>query len=406
MEFLTSITPAEALKIIAAFPLPERETTVVELDDAPGRVAAADIIASEDVPAFARSLVDGYAVKAKDTYGARETSPAFAALSGEVRVGEVAQAGVSDGKCVYVATGAMMPDGADGVVMQEYTRPARDSIEITRAVRTGENICFRAEDIERGRTIIEKGTRLSAFSTGVLAALGVVRTNVYRQVRIALISSGNELVPAGTLPPPGKVRDINTHVIAGLLRSRGCDVSGLGIAADAPDAIMAKLNAARNADLVLLSGGSSKGRSDFVVTAVEQLGGKVLFHGLNIKPGKPTIFAALDGVPVFGLPGHPVSCAMVLLRFVMPLVGRLQGEKETLACTATAVLGANIPSSYGVEEYVRVRLDVRQGVLTAVPVFAKSAVISTLHASDGYVIVPEGQEGLEAGEQVEVHPLG
>jgi molybdopterin molybdotransferase len=406
VEFLTSITPAEALRIIASFPLPEREHTAVDLDDALGRVAAADIIAGEDVPPFSRSLVDGYAVKVKDTYGARETSPAFAALNGEVRVGEIAQAKVSDGECVYVATGAMMPDGADGVVMQEYARPAQDVIEITRAVRTGENICFRGEDIERGRTIVKQGTRLSAFSIGVLAALGVIRINVYGRPRASIISSGNELVPAGMLPPPGKVRDINTHVITGLLCGYGCDVSASGIAHDSPDAIIEKLKGAGNADLILLSGGSSKGQSDFVVTAVEQLGGKVLFHGLNIKPGKPTIFATLGGIPVFGLPGHPVSCSMALLRLVLPLVERLRGEKEAMARTTRAMLGTNIPSSYGVEEYVRVRLHMREGVVTADPVFAKSSVISTLHESHGYVIVPEGQEGLEAGEQVEVYPFG
>lgn len=406
MEFLTSITPAEALRIIRSFPLPERQYEAVDLDDALGRVAASDIVAAEDVPLFSRSLVDGYAVKAKDTFGARETSPAFAVLRGEVRVGEVAKAKVGDGECISIATGAMIPDGADGVVMQEYTRPTQDAIEITRAVRTGENICYRGEDIERDRVVVRKGAKISAFSIGVLAALGGMQVNVCRRPEVALISSGNELVPVGTSLPPGKVRDINAHVISGLLRARGCEVSALGIAQDSPDAIIEKLNAAGTAELILLSGGSSKGQSDFVVTAIEQLGGKVLFHGLNIKPGKPTIFAALNGTPLFGLPGHPVSCSMVLLRFVLPLIKKLSVEEENIPCTAKAMLAANVPSSYGIEEYVRVRLDTRDGAMTATPVFAKSSVISTLHQSHGYVIVPEGQEGLEAGEQVEVYPLG
>ncbi len=407
MEFLTSITAAQALEIIATFPLSEREHTVVDLDDAIGRVAASDVIAQEDVPPFSRSLVDGYAVRARDTYGARETSPALTTRNGEVRVGEVAQAAVRDGECVYVATGAMIPDGADAVVMQEYTRPMGSSIEITRPARQGENICFRGEDIERGRTVIKSGTELSAFSIGVLAALGVSRVPVRPEPIVTLISSGNEIVPVTIAPPPGKVRDINTYVVSALLRRHGCTVHAHGIAEDSPGAIIEKLNTAQDADLILISGGSSKGQSDFVVTALGQLGGSVLFHGLNIKPGKPTIFGTLWDKPVFGLPGHPASCSMVVLRFVLPLVRRLRGKRETTVQPALrAVLAGNIPSSYGIEEYVRVKLAVQAGTTTASPVFAKSSVISTLHDAHGYVIIPEGREGLEAGEEVEVYPLG
>ena len=407
MEFLTSLTPEQALKVINTFPLPSPDAEQVPLDQAPGRVLAADIIAREDIPPFPRSLVDGYAVKAKDTYGAREGSPAFLLLKGAVAVGEVTEAQVGDGEAVGVATGAMLPAGADGVVMEEHTRRAADGVEVTHTVRQKEHICFRGEDLEAGQVALEKGKVLSPFDIGVLAALGVVAVPVYRQVLVGIVSSGNEIVAADKAPPPGKVRDINTHTVSGLLRNRGCLVRFAGIARDRVKDLAEKLTVLKGCDMLLLSGGSSKGQSDFMTSAVELLGGKTLFHGLNIKPGKPTVFASLWDKPVFGLPGHPVSCAMVVLRFVLPLAARLRGEKgEVFPRTQAGTLSTNVPSTYGIEEYVRVTV-ARQGNRTSVtPLFAKSSVISTLSRADGYIIVRAGKEGLEAGEEVEVYPLG
>jgi molybdopterin molybdotransferase len=407
VEFLTSLTPEQALKVINTFPLPSPDAEQVPLDQAPGRVLAADIIAREDIPPFPRSLVDGYAVKAKDTYGAREGSPAFLLLKGAVAVGEVTEAQVGDGEAVGVATGAMLPAGADGVVMEEHTRRAADGVEVTHTVRQKEHICFRGEDLEAGQVALEKGKVLSPFDIGVLAALGVVAVPVYRQVLVGIVSSGNEIVAADKAPPPGKVRDINTHTVSGLLRNRGCLVRFAGIARDRVKDLAEKLTVLKGCDMLLLSGGSSKGQSDFMTSAVELLGGKTLFHGLNIKPGKPTVFASLWDKPVFGLPGHPVSCAMVVLRFVLPLAARLRGEKgEVFPRTQAGTLSTNVPSTYGIEEYVRVTV-ARQGNRTSVtPLFAKSSVISTLSRADGYIIVRAGKEGLEAGEEVEVYPLG
>ena len=406
MDFLTSITAAEAFGIIASFPLKPLETVEVSIEEASARVLAGEIIAPEDIPPFSRSLVDGYAVKAKDTYGARESMPALLVPAGEVPVGEVTEIKVADGEAVYVATGAMVPSGADGVVMQEQARRSAEDLEVTASVRRGENICFKGEDIGKGEVVLRNGTPLSPFDIGVLAALGITRVPVFRQPLIGLVSSGNEVVPADIAPPAGKIRDINTHTISNLLKARGCSVLFAGIAEDSLEDLTRKLTSMRECDTILLSGGSSKGQADFVTAAVKELGGEVLFHGISIRPGKPTILATLWGKPVFGLPGHPVSCSMVVLRFVLPLIRRMKGETGPIrSCAIRGILGTNVPSSYGVEEYVRAKVERQEGSLVVMPIFAKSSVISTLSKADGFFVIPEGAEGLEAGVEVEVHPL-
>ncbi len=381
-------------------------TEEVGLGDALGRVLAGDITSQEDIPPFSRSLVDGYAVKAKDTYGARETNPAFIVLKGQIRVAEATEKKLAAGESIYVATGAMIPEGTDGVVMQEYARAATDAVEVTRSVRTGENICFKGEDVKKGQAVLRQGKQISSFDLGVLAALGITRITVYRPPRIGLVSSGDEIVSVDETPPPGKIRDINSHTVSALLRKRGCHVTFAGIAPDTMQDITDRLSAVKDCDLILLSGGSSKGQSDFMTAAIEALGGEILFHGLNIRPGKPTIFGSLWQKPVFGLPGHPVSCSMAVIRFVSPLVSRLKGEKPGTEWRLTGELSTNVPSSYGIEEYVRVTVRQTDNVTSVTPLFAKSSVISMLSQADGYIVVPEGKEGFEHGEEVEVHPLG
>jgi molybdopterin molybdotransferase len=407
VEFLTSITAAEALRLLASFPLAPPHLEEVPLEAASSRVLASDIVARENIPPFHRSLVDGYAVKAKDTYGAREGTPAFLNIIGEVPVGRAAHVRLTDGQAAYVATGAMIPESADAVVMDEYARRAAEAVEITRAVRKAENICFEGEDVKIGETVLEKGRLISPFDLGVLAALGLITVTVCRRPECGLISSGNEVVPADATPGPGKIRDINTHTVADLVKRRGCLVRFAGIARDTVDAVAEKLLSVKGCDVILLSGGSSKGASDHMTAAIERLGGRILFHGLNIRPGKPTLFASLWGSGVFGLPGHPVSCAMVVLRFVLPFLERLKGEKTPgVKWIVKGLLTTNIPSAYGIEEYVRVNVSIKEDLASVTPIFAKSAVISTLSRAEGYVVVPEGKEGLETGEEVEVLPLG
>jgi molybdopterin molybdotransferase len=403
-EFLTSVNVQEAFAKIGAVSF-DREPEIIELASAPGRVAAEDIVSPEAIPGFARSLVDGYAVLVKDIQGARETNPAFLKMSGEVRIGEPARIGVSKGTSVRVSTGSMLPDGSDGVVMQEYVRAMNGEIEITRPVSRNENIVYPGEDVGVGSLVVRKGKKISPFDVGVLAAIGKGRVPVFKKPRVALLSSGDEIVPVDEEPPFGKVRDINRHTVSALVRSSGSDVHFAGLARDTIEDITEKLSAAAGYDVILISGGSSKGERDHITDALVKLGGEIVFHGINIKPGKPTIFGRLFGKPVFGLPGHPVSCAMVTVRFVIPLLKNMAGEDPGPRLVPTGTLTTNVPSSYGIEEYVRVKV-ARQGDLLPVePVFAKSSVISSLSAAHGYIIIPEGVEGLERDERVEVYPF-
>jgi molybdopterin molybdotransferase len=402
MEFLKSITAKEARQAIQAFPI-NLKTETIGIDDAQGRVLAEDVIAGDTIPPFTRSLVDGYAVKAKDVQGAKETSPAFLNFKGEVRIGEEAHISISAGDCVYVSTGSMVPEGSDAIVMQEQTRRVPGAVEITKAVFQGENICYAGEDIQKGATVIRKGKRITSFDAGVFAALGVTSIPVYKKPKIALISSGDEIVGIDEATPLGKVRDINRYTISALVQKGGAQVTFLGLAKDSIADITEKLSPAQDYDMVLISGGSSKGERDFITASIEKLGGEIIFHGINIKPGKPTIFGTLFGKPIFGLPGHPSSCAMVTVRFVLPLVRRLQGDTEHEERITEGVLTANVPSSYGIEEFARVTLEKTDEDYRVTPIFSKSSLISSLARADGYIIVPERTEGLEKGEVVEVH---
>jgi len=402
MEFLKAVTAQEALRMIHSFPV-SLHTEVIPLDESLGRITAENIAAHENIPPFSRSLVDGFAIKVKDVQGAKETNPALLFYRGEIRIGEETKAVLEDGSCIYISTGAMMPVGADGVVMQEYTRRMGDAVEITKTTHKGENIIFTGEDIKAGNTILKKGRRLNPFDIGILAALGMADVWAYKKLSIALISSGDEIVPVGQKTAPGQIRDINRYTVENTLKKTGAEISFIGITRDNPDEIREHLSAARDGEMILVSGGSSKGERDYITTSIEQLGGTILFHGVNIKPGKPTIFARLWDKPVFGLPGHPVSCIMAVTRFVLPLARRLQGEEEAREKRTTGVLTSNIPSSYGIEEYVRVSIHYDEDRCTITPLFAKSSVISSLSQASGYVIVPEGREGFEQGEEVVVH---
>jgi len=403
MEFLRSITSRDAIKIIETFPV-SLNTEIAKIENGLNRIIAEDIISEEDIPPFSRSTVDGYAVKSKDTYGAKETSPIFLSLDGSIKTGENTELSVTEGHSISISTGAMIPDGADGVVMLEYIRPLGDAIEVTRGIHTGENICFKGEDIRKGDLVLKKGKRLTPFDLGILSSLGITQFTVFKTPKVALISSGDEIVPADSIPPVGKIRDINRYTVSNILIREGADVSFLGIAKDSMEEISEKLISAKGFDMILISGGSSKGERDYIVDAIEALGGNILFHGINIKPGKPTIFGRLWDKPIFGLPGHPVSCIMVTIRFVVPLVKKLKGEHEKMdRVPIMGILTTNIPSTYGIEEYVRVSIEMKDGVCYINPVFSKSSVISSLAVSYGYIIIPEAQEGIEQGEIIEVH---
>ncbi len=352
--------------------------------------------------------MDGFAVRAADTFGASDSIPTFLEMAGAIAMGTITDISVDKNRAMAIPTGGFLPGGADAVVMVEYTNPAGEgAIEVTRPVTVGENVLARAEDVARGEIVIPAGRRLLPQDLGLLAGLGITEVTVYRRPKAAVVSTGDEIVPVSAAPAAGQIRDINTHSIAALVRATGGEAEIFDIVPDDPALLRAALEKAlASADVVALSGGSSVGERDHMVNVVSSLPGAVVHaHGIAISPGKPTLIAAVEGKPVFGLPGHPVSALLVAQVFLTPFLRYLEGEelKRTPAGgRVRAVLTGSVHSAQGREEYVRVQIEERRGQLDARPVFGKSGMLSTLVKADGFVVVPIHAEGIPAGEPVEV----
>jgi molybdopterin molybdotransferase len=400
-EFFSTRTLSQAL---AGFQ-PGRRTAAetVGLDQALARTPAAAVCAPAALPGFARSTVDGYAVRAADTYGASEGLPGYLQVAGQVRMGVAPEVAVAPGTAVGVPTGGVLPPGADAVVMVEYTQETMPgTIEVVRPVAPGDGLVRADEDAAPGAELVPAGRPLRAQDLGMLAAAGVTRVAVHARPRVTILSTGDEVVPPGTATlRPGQVRDATASALAALVRQAGGEPRVGAIVPDDPGALEAALRAALDAsDLVVVSAGSSVGARDQTATAVAGLGRPGIWcHGLALRPGKPTLLAECAGVPVIGLPGNPLS-ALVVFRLVgVPLVWRVGG------CTAVppepvtrARLGRDLASAAGRLDVVQVRL--RDGA--AVPLFGLSALLSILVAADGYLVVPEEATGLAAGSEVEV----
>lgn len=396
-RFFNVIPVDEAIAVvltIAPAPVPE----FVPVEQAAGRVLSAPVAADTDIPGFDRSVVDGYAVKAADTAGAGEAIPAMLRCTARIAMGQTAPSPLGPGECAYVPTGGILPHGADAVVMVEYSEDAAGTILIKKSASYGENVLLRDEDFRNGETVFSPGRRISPQDAGVLAACGCETVPVAKKPVVGIISTGNELVPAGTIPAPGQVRDANAPMLAAYLMEYGCTPRLYGIVRDEKEAFLAVLEqAVRECEIILLSGGSSKDDRDMTAASIAALG-EVLVHGIAIAPGKPTIVGRIGTKPVFGLPGHPASAFVVCIAIVRPLLDHMLGCSETRMRTASAVLSVNIPSQRGREEYVRVRLE--EG--NAIPLFGKSGLLNTLVRSDGLVRVPSGVEGIEQGTRVDV----
>jgi molybdopterin molybdotransferase len=410
MQFLKVKNVDEVLEILRGLePLPSE---TVELGSACGRVLAAEIPASEPVPHFDRAVMDGYAVRAQDTFGASETLPALLEIDGEVAMGETASRQIEPGKAMAIPTGGMLPAGADAVVMVEYTYPldAR-TVEVSRTVAPGENVLKRGEDIPVGEILMPQGWRLRPQDVGMLAALGICHVAVYRRPRAAILSTGDEIVAVSTpVLPPGKVRDINSFTLAAQIAEFGAAVSYQGTVADRLDALVDICREAfHEHDVVVLSGGSSVGMRDFTIRILEAFAdAELLVHGVAIRPGKPTILARIGKKLFWGLPGHPVSALMVCRALVLPSLAVLQGmagidRAQDLGSTLFGTLANQLPSVHGRTDYVPVALSWDGETLLVKPVFGKSAMISVLGRADGYVIVPAHVEGLDQGSRVRVY---
>jgi molybdopterin molybdotransferase len=400
-EFFATRTVGEALEGFR----PGRRTGVeaVGLDEALQRVPAGPVRAPQALPGFARATVDGYAVRAADTYGAGEGLPGYLRLAGAVRMGAAPEVTVAPGSAVAVPTGGVLPPGADAVVMVEHTQETMPgTVEVVRPVAPGDGLVRADEDAAQGAELVPAGRPLRAQDLGMLAAAGVVRVEVHARPRVAVLSTGDEVVPPDRRRlRPGQVRDATASALAGLVRQAGGEPRPGGIVPDDPGALEAAMRAAlAEADLVVVSAGSSVGARDQTAAAVARLGGPGIWcHGLALRPGKPTLLAECAGVPVLGLPGNPLS-ALVVFRLVgVPLVWRLAGcDGPPPEPVTRASLGRDLASAAGRLDVVQVRL--RDGV--AAPLFGLSALLSILVAADGYLVVPEAATGLPAGTEVEV----
>ena len=384
-------------------------TERVRLEQAFNRVTAQEIIAPEDLPPRARATMDGYAVKARETFGASGSIPAVLQVSGRVVMGTLPDLPLAAGQTAEIPTGGFLPEGADAVVMVEYANKLEDgTLEIIRPVTPGENVLNRSEDVAQGKPIIPPGRRLRPHEVGLLAGLGILEIPVGRRPNVAVISTGDEIVPVGESPLPGQIRDSNGHALRALVESVGARVLTVELVCDEPTRLAAVLERALSqTDVVVLSGGSSVGQCDHIVgVAGSFAGAEILVHGVAISPGKPTLLARVNGKPVFGLPGHPVSALVVAQVFLAPFLRYLEGEaldREPVGSQKQAVLASSVHSAQGREEYVRVTLEQRGQEWLARPVFGKSGMLSSLVKADGFFRIPAHAEGVAGGEMVTVY---
>lgn len=434
-EFLTLLPPDEARSLLLSHladpstslrATPLADSAALDSFLALGRVLAFNVVAPHPLPEFPRSSVDGYAVRAADTFGAGESLPAYLTLVGEIPMGAPAALTLDSAQCALIHTGGMLPAGADAVVMLEYTQQTSqvskdlggliaNEIEISRAVAVGENVISIGEDVRAGQVVLPRGTLLREAEIGGLMALGLTEVRVARKPRVGLISSGDEVVEPNQPAGPGQVRDINSYTLAALVTRAGGEAIRYGIIKDDFSALQAMARKAlAECDAVVITAGSSASTRDMTADVIRTLGAPgVLVHGINTRPGKPTILGVADGKAVIGLPGNPVSALVNGFLFVLPVIEKLLGVLPRPRPAVMARLTVNLPSQAGREDWWPVKLITnRQSQITnyqspittynADPIFGKSNFIFTLAQADGLLRIPPDATGLSAGEIVEV----
>ena len=405
-EFFNVLPPQRALAtLLELLPLSALGVEEMAAPDALGRVTAAEILGAEDLPSFPRSTVDGYSLRAADSFGASEGLPAYFTVAGEVPMGRPAEVSVATGEAAVTYTGGMLANNADAVVMVENTQQVdADTIEVVRPVAPGENVVQPGEGVTVGSSILPKGHLLRPQDLGGLTALGVIKVAVARRPRVAVLSMGDEVVAPDAPPGPGQIRDVNSYTIAAQVTQAGGEPVPLGIVGDEYEGqLLAARRGLKQADVLVFSAGSSVSSRDLTADVINALGEPgVLVHGLSIRPGKPAIVGLVDGKPAFGLPGNPVSAMIVFDLLVRPTLYHLAGcANPPRPATTSARLTRDIASAPGREDYVPVRLvEGENGELDAEPVFGKSNLIFTLIRADGLVQVPLDKAGLYAGEVV------
>lgn len=406
-EYLKLKSLAEAKKLFwdnlsQLHPVEEEIESRTGLD----RVTAVDVCSAEFLPAFTRSTVDGFAVLASSTHGASEALPVYLNLVGEVPMGMESNIKIDGEQTAVIHTGGMLPQGADAVVMMEQTQTTADKvIEILKPVSAGENIVLKGEDVQPGDVVIPAGTPIRPAEIGGLLALGITRVKVARKPLVAILSSGDEVIPPENTPAIGQVRDINSDALASLVFESGGLPQVYPIMPDDAEQIAAVISQAyQSSDLVVVTAGSSASTRDMTAEVLDSLGKPgVLVHGINVKPGKPTILAVADGKPLIGLPGNPVSALVIAHLILKPLIHKMVGLiHHRVQPVINATLAVNLPSLAGRDDYYPVRLFRRPDHCIADPIFYKSNLIFSLVRADGLVHIPPDKTGVPAGETVEV----
>ena len=398
--FASTISFDEARRRLDAAVVPIARTERVALGAAPGRVAAEDLSSSIDVPPFSRSAMDGYAVIAADTSRASAGSPVRLRIVDRLYTGQAPATAIGSGACAEIATGAPLPAGADAVVMVEQTtRDGHDGVLIAAAATEGQNIGRQGGDIRAGTTVVRRGELLNPGRIGAIAAIGRQDVQVYARPRVAVLSTGNEVVEPGGLLGPGQIFDVNRFTLSAIVESNGGIADARPPAEDSVASLGGALDGCSGADIIVFSGGSSVGERDLIVDLVAAKG-EMIFHGIAVKPGKPTAFARIGAgrTPFFGMPGNPTSCLSNAYVLLVPFLRAFARLPEAANRTVTVPLGRRIVSQAGRLQFYTVTL--ARGA--AMPAFKGSGEITSLSHADGYIQIPADQSVVEEGQQVEV----
>jgi len=398
MKLLTNLISLEAAqKLVYDNIAPVERIEMIDIDNALGRVLSEDVLASRDVPPHNWATKDGFAVISRDTSGASPQNPRLLKLEGRVYAGQVQAGGLSSGYCIQVATGARMPEGADAVVAVEDTSLNGDIVSIFKAVSPYENFGFKGENIAAGEIILEKGAWLSSRKIGLLASQGLRQVKVYAKPIITIVPTGEEIADINEIPKEGQIHDVNSYTLSAVVRkSGGVDIK-MPVSRDNVEHVRKSLKKALEADMVVTSGGVSVGDKDLITQIVEEWG-TVLFHGIRIKPGRPTMFALVEGKPVMGIPGYPTSCFLNAYVLLAPAVRKMAHLPPKRNVIARVRLAGKVS---GPKESTRFQLVRLEGEV-AFPLKTKPSALLGMAKADGYVVVPEGIEGIEEGSEVDV----
>lgn len=400
---LTVISSGEAEKIInEKFKCLEFKTEKVNINNSLGRVLSCDICSNEFVPDFNRSTVDGFAVNASSTFGCSESIPAIFDYKGQVLMGEQPEFELDAQSCAYVPTGGEIPKDANAMVMIEYAEDYGDGTRaMLRPSAPGQHVIYKGDDVKKDDVVLTRGTKIGTKDIGALALLGMDEVQVFKKLRVAVISTGDELVDIKEKVKMSQMRDVNSYTLCNALKNIGCEPVQVGIVKDDIEILTNEVKkACEECDAVLISGGSSVGVKDATFKVIDNLG-EVFFHGIAIKPGKPTIFGQVSDTPVFGLPGHPLAAFFIFNLFVAPELEKAMGVNK-IKSRVTALLDVAIPSNHGREECLPIKLEKINEEIHAVPIFNKSGLISVLTNAQGYLRVSRDCEGIKQGDKVEV----